>query len=68
MELKKLRQELENRSHPDKSILQDMEKQKKRLEEEKLNAINLLEVRSLEFAKEKEEKEWLMARIKMLTS
>ncbi len=57
MELKKLRQELENRSHPDKSILQDMEKQKKRLEEEKLNAINLLEVRSLEFAKEKEEKE-----------
>lgn len=67
-ELKKLRQELENRSHPDKSILQDMEKQKKRLEEEKLNAINLLEVRSQEFAKEKEEKERLMARIKMLTS
>jgi hypothetical protein len=48
MELKKLRQELENRSQPtvDRSILQDMEKQKQRLEEEKLNAINLLEVRS----------------------
>lgn len=41
---------------------------KKRLEEEKLNAINQLEVRSQEFAKEKEEKERLMARIKMLTS
>ena len=70
MELQRLRKELENRSTPivDKNILQDMEKQKKRLEEEKLNAINQLEVRSQEFAKEKEEKERLMARIKMLTS
>ena len=67
MELQRLRKELENRSTPivDKNILQDMEKQKKRLEEEKLNAINQLEVRSQEFAKEKER---LMARIKMLTS
>lgn len=70
MELQRLRKELENRSTPivDKNILQDMEKQKKRLEEEKLNAINQLEVRSQELAKEKEEKERLMARIKMLTS
>ena len=58
MELQRLRKELENRSTPivDKNILQDMEKQKKRLEEEKLNAINQLEVRSQEFAKKKKKK------------
>lgn len=45
-----------------------MEKQKQRLEEDKRAAMNMLEVKNQEFAKEKEEKERLMARIKMLTS
>lgn len=45
-----------------------MEKQKQRLEEDKRAAMNMLEVKNQEFVKEKEEKERLMARIKMLTS
>jgi len=70
MELKKLRSELENRStgSPDNNLLQDMAKEKKRLEEDRQQAINLLQNREKEFAKEKEEKERLIARIRMLTS
>jgi hypothetical protein len=73
MELKKLRAELENRSSTpgstvDKNMLNEMNKEKKRLEEDRQNAINLLENREKEFAMEKVEKERLMARIKMLTS
>ena len=45
-----------------------MAKEKKRLEEDRQQAINLLQNREKEFAKEKEEKERLIARIKMLTS
>jgi hypothetical protein len=72
MELKKLRAELENRTSTpgtvDKNMLNEMNKEKKRLEEDRQNAINTLENREKEFAKEKGEKERLMARIKMLTS
>lgn len=47
LELKKLRQELEVRhAAPDAKQLQDMEKQKRRLEEDKQAAISLLEVRN----------------------
>lgn len=45
-----------------------MAKEKKKLEEDRQNAISMLANREKEFAKEKEEKERLMARIKMLTS
>jgi hypothetical protein len=45
-----------------------MEKQKRRLEEDKQAAISLLEVRNQEYAREKEEKEKLMNKIKVLSS
>lgn len=45
-----------------------MAKEKKKLEEDRQNALSMLENRDKEVAKEKEEKERLMARIKMLTS
>lgn len=67
-----MRAELENRTSTpgtvDKNMLNEMNKEKKRLEEDRQNAINTLENREKEFAKEKGEKERLMARIKMLTS
>ena len=45
-----------------------MEKQKRRLEEDKQAAISLLEVHNQEYAREKEEKEKLMNKIKVLSS
>ncbi len=71
MEIKRLRMELDNRQSVtpvNNEVLQDMAEQKRRLEMDRQAAITALEARSREFVKEKEEKELLKARIKMLTS
>ena len=63
--------ELDNRQSVtpvNNEVLQDMAEQKRRLEMDRQAAITALEARSREFVKEKEEKELLKARIKMLTS
>lgn len=71
-ELKKLRQELETRPEGqgtplDQEVVQSLHAQKRQLEEDKQAAINALEARSREFAKEKEEKQQLLMRIRMLS-
>jgi len=70
LELKKLREELEerNRNMVDKEAILKLEQQKKRAEEDKLAAINALEARSREYAIEREEKERLEEKIKALDS
>lgn len=70
LELKKLREELEerNRNMVDKEAILKLEQQKKRAEEDKLAAINALEARSREYAIEREEKERLEEKIKALNS
>ena len=57
-ELRRLRAELEakNRNVVDKGKLLEVERQKKRLEEDRQAAIALLELRSVEFQREKEAK------------
>ena len=58
MSLRRLRAELEakNRNVVDKGKLLEVERQKKRLEEDRQAAIALLELRSVEFQREKEAK------------
>jgi hypothetical protein len=67
-ELKKLRQELEERSKNvvDKRRLLELDEQRRRAEADKMAAIRALEARSQEFMKEKEEKKKLEQRISML--
>ena len=52
----------------DKEVLLNVERQKKRLEEDKQAAVKELEKRSEELAKEKEEKQRLEAKIQAMTS
>lgn len=52
----------------DKGELLRVEQQKKRLEEDRQNAIKLLELRSQEFEREKEAKNRLEEKIKVLRS
>ena len=70
LELKKLREELEerNRNMVDKEAILKLEQQKRRAEEDKQAAINALEARSRDYANEKEEKERLEEKIKALNS
>lgn len=70
LELKKLREELEERSRQvfDKESVFRLEQQKRRAEEDKMAAITALEARSREFMIEKEEKKKLEEKIKMLNS
>mmetsp|Transcript_24055 Transcript_24055/g.75364 ORF Transcript_24055/g.75364 Transcript_24055/m.75364 type:complete len:299 (+) Transcript_24055:1178-2074(+) len=69
-ELKKLRQELDQRSKNlvDKRRLLELEDQKRRAEEDKLAAITELEARSREFMREKQEKLMLEERISKMQS
>jgi hypothetical protein len=69
-ELKKLRAELEERSKNvvDKRRLLELDEQRRRAEADKMAAIRALEVRSMEFMQEKEEKKKLEQRIAMLMS
>lgn len=69
-ELKKLRDELEQRTLNvvDKESILRLESQKRRAEEDKIAAITALESRSREFMMEKEEKKKLEEKIKMLNS
>lgn len=70
MELKKLREELEqrNRHMVDSEAVLRLEQQKKRAEEDKQAAVAALEASSKEFLKEKEEKKRLEEKIKTLYS
>ena len=70
LELKKLREELEERNRlvVDKEAILRLEQQKRRAEEDKMAAITALEARSREFMMEKEEKKKLEEKIKMLNS
>jgi kinesin family protein 3/17 len=65
MELKKLRAELmaKQKNVVDKEVLLNVERQKKRAEEDKQAAVKELEKRLEELAKEKEEKMRLEAKI-----
>jgi len=65
MELKKLRAELmaKQKNVVDKEVLLNVERQKKRAEEDKQAAVKELEKRLEELAKEKEEKIRLEAKI-----
>ncbi len=67
-ELKKLRQELNERSKSvvDNRKLLELDEQRRRAEEDKLAAIRTLEIRSQEFMREKQEKKRLEERITML--
>ena len=69
-ELKKLRQELEEKSRlvVDKGEILRLEQLKRRAEEDKMAAITALETRSREYMIEKEEKKKLEEKIKMLNS
>ncbi|GAQ78682.1 Kinesin-like protein [Klebsormidium nitens] len=69
-ELKKLRDELQQRSRNlvDKRRLLELEEQKRRAEEDKLQAITELEARSKEFMNEKLEKQKLEERIQSMQS
>jgi hypothetical protein len=69
-ELKKLRAELEekNKNVVDKRRLLELDEQRRRAEADKMAAIRALEVRSMEFMQEKEEKKRLEQRISMLMS
>ena len=69
-ELRRLRAELEakNKNVVDKGMLLEVEQQKKRLEEDRKQAVALLELRSKEFELEKEAKKRLEAKIKVLQS
>ena len=70
LELKKLREELEqrNRHMVDSEAVLRLEQQKKRAEEDKQAAVAALEASSKEFIKEKEEKKRLEEKIKTLNS
>jgi hypothetical protein len=70
LELKKLREELEqrNRHMVDSEAVLRLEQQKKRAEEDKQAAVAALEASSKEFIKEKEEKKRLEEKIKALNS
>jgi hypothetical protein len=69
-ELKRLRAELlaKQKNVVDKEVLLNVERQKKRLEEDKQAAMAELEKRSEELAREKEEKIRLELKIKAMTS
>lgn len=70
MELKKLREELEerNRQVVDSEAVMRLEQQRKRAEEDKAVVVKELEVRSREMIVEKEEKKRLEEKIKVLNS
>ncbi len=70
MELKKLRDELEerNRQVVDSEAVMRLEQQRKRAEEDKAVVVKELEVRSREMIVEKEEKKRLEEKIKVLNS
>lgn len=69
-ELKKLREELEerNKNVVDKRRLLELDEQRRRAEADKMAAIRALEVQSQEFLHEKEEKRKLEQRIAVLMS
>lgn len=70
LELKKLREELEqrNRQVVDSEAVMRLEQQKRRAEEDKAVVVKELEVRSREMVMEKEEKKRLEEKIKVLNS
>jgi hypothetical protein len=70
LELKKLREELEerNRHVVDSEAVMRLEQQRRRAEEDKIVAVKELEVRSREMVMEKEEKKRLEEKIKVLNS
>ena len=70
LELKKLRDELEQRNKHvvDSEAVMRLEQQRRRAEEDKLVAVKELEVRSREMVVEKEEKKRLEEKIKVLNS
>jgi kinesin family protein 3/17 len=70
LELKRLREELEERSRTvvDKEHVFKLEQQKRRAEEDKLAAITALEARSRDYQVEREEKQRLEEKIKALNS
>jgi hypothetical protein len=70
LELKKLREELEekNRHVVDSEAVMRLEQQRKRAEEDKAVVVKELEVRSREMIVEKEEKKRLEEKIKVLNS
>jgi kinesin family protein 3/17 len=69
-ELKTLRKALEekNRDVMDKEVLYKLEEEKRRAEEDKAAMVKILETRSKEFVKEKEEKRKLEEKIKLMSS
>ena len=69
-ELKTLRKALEekNRDVMDKELLYKLEEEKRRAEEDKAAMVKILETRSKEYVKEKEEKRKLEEKIKLMSS
>jgi len=70
VELRKLKQELESKSHVngDPQAVTQLEEEKRRAEEDKEAAINALEVRSREYMIEREEKMRLEEKIRLMNS
>jgi hypothetical protein len=70
VELRKLKQELERKSHVygDPEAVTQLEEEKRRAEEDKEAAINALEVRSREYMLEREEKMRLEEKIRLMNS
>lgn len=70
IELRKLKQELEHKSHGfgDMRQVTQLEEEKRRAEEDKEAAINALEVRSREYMLEREEKMRLEEKIRLMNS